>query len=40
MEARTLEIRDKLRRRVGDDSYLRLESYARLQIAPTIKIGN
>lgn len=40
MEARTLEIRDKLRRRVGDDAYLRLESYARLQIAPTIKIGN
>lgn len=40
MEARTLEIRDKLRRRIGDDAYLRLESYARLQIAPTIKIGN
>jgi hypothetical protein len=39
-ESRTLEIRDKLRQRIGDDAYLRLSSFARLQIAPNIKIGN
>jgi hypothetical protein len=40
LESRTLEIRDKLRKRIGDDAFLRLVSFARLQIAPTIKVGN
>jgi hypothetical protein len=39
-ESRTLEIRDKLRERIGDDAYLRLSSFARLQIAPNVIIGN
>jgi hypothetical protein len=40
LESRTLEIRDRLRKRIGDDAYLRIQSFARLQIAPGIKIGS
>jgi hypothetical protein len=40
MESRTLEMRDQLRARIGEDAFLRLSSYARLQIAPKIVIGN
>ena len=39
MESRTLETRNKLRKRIGDDAILRLTSYARLRIAPNVKIG-
>ena len=39
LEKRTLEIRDKLRKRIGDENYMRIASFARLQIAPRIKIG-
>jgi hypothetical protein len=39
-ESRTLEIRDRLRERIGDDAFLRLMSYARLQVAPNFKMGN
>lgn len=38
-EGRTLEMRDRLRERIGDEAFLRIESFARLQIAPNIKIG-
>jgi hypothetical protein len=40
LESRTLEIRDKLRDRIGEDAFLRLSSYARLQVAPNVKMGN
>ena len=39
-QSRTLEIRDKLKERIGEDAFLRLLSYARLQIAPNVKMGN
>jgi hypothetical protein len=39
MESRTLEMRDMLRECIGEDAFLRLSSYARLQIAPNTKIG-
>jgi hypothetical protein len=39
-EVQILEIRDALRARIGEDAYLRLESYARLNIAQTIKVGD
>jgi hypothetical protein len=38
LESRTLEIRDKLRSRIGDEAFLKLHSYARLQIAPVVKV--
>lgn len=40
LESKTLEIRDKLKERIGEDAFLRLLSYARLQIAPNVKMGN
>jgi hypothetical protein len=39
MESGTLEMRDELRERIGEDAFLRLSSFARLQIAPKVKIG-
>lgn len=39
VESRTLELRDKLRARIGEDAFLRLQSYARLRIASQIKVG-
>ncbi|MBN1570482.1 MAG: hypothetical protein JXA73_21745 [Acidobacteria bacterium] len=40
LESKTLEIRDKLKERIGEDAFLRLLSYARLQIAPNVVMGN
>lgn len=40
LESRTLQLRDKLRTRIGEDAYLRLLSYARLNIATKIVVGN
>lgn len=39
-ESRLLERRDQLRARIGADAILKLQSFARLNIAPTIKVGN
>jgi hypothetical protein len=39
LESQTLEMRDKLRARIGDDAFLRIESFAHLQIVPRVKIG-
>jgi hypothetical protein len=39
MEARTLELRDKLRKRIGEEQYSKIASFVRLQIAPKVKIG-
>jgi hypothetical protein len=38
-ESRILEMRDRLRQRIGEDAFLRLSSFARLQLSPRIKIG-
>jgi hypothetical protein len=38
-EVQTLELRDELRARIGEDAFNRLLSCARLNIAPTIKVG-
>jgi hypothetical protein len=40
MESRTLEMRDRLRQRIGEDAFLRLSSFVRLQIARQIVIGS
>jgi hypothetical protein len=39
-EVQTLQLRDELRARIGQDAFDRLLSYARLNIAPAIKVGN
>jgi len=39
-EVEILKLRDKLRSRIGNEAFERLLSYARLNIAPTIKVGN
>ena len=39
-EVQILELRDALRARIGEDAFQMLESYARINIAPTIKVGN
>lgn len=39
-EAQTLEMRDRLRDRIGEDAYLKLSSFIQLQIAPRTKLGN
>ena len=38
-EVQILELRDALRARIGEDAFQRLQSYAKLNIAPTIKVG-
>jgi hypothetical protein len=38
-ESRVLVRRDALRALIGKDAYLKLQSFARMQIAPTIKVG-
>jgi hypothetical protein len=38
-EVQTLQLRDDLRVRIGNDAFSRLLSYARLNIAPNIKVG-
>jgi len=38
-EVLTLQLRDGLRARIGEDAFNRLLSYARINIAPTIKVG-
>jgi hypothetical protein len=39
-EVRVLELRDALRARIGGDAFVRLQSYAKLNIAPKIKVVN
>jgi hypothetical protein len=39
MEARTLDLRDKLRKRIGEEHYAKIASFVHLQIVPKIKIG-
>jgi hypothetical protein len=39
-EVQILELRDALRARIGEDAFQRLQSYAKLNIAPTIKVGD
>jgi hypothetical protein len=38
-EVRTIEMRDKLRARIGEDAFLRIQSYAQLNIVPRIILG-
>ncbi len=38
-EVQILELRDALRARIGEEAFQRLQSYAKLNIAPTIKVG-
>lgn len=38
-EVQTLQLRDALRSRIGEDAFARLLSYARINIAPTIKVA-